>query len=130
MMPQVGKEKGKVKLMGNLIGGVATLIFYELIVIVPNFIFFLILYMGTALLFANKVFSNNPHAQYYKTAFSVLTLIIGEVSFDTSTAGSEIWIRIIQVMTAVAYVLIALSVLDAFRKRREFKVSVNQKKIK
>ena len=130
MMPQVGKEKGKMKLMGNLIGGAATLIFYELIVIVPNFTFFLILYMGTALLFASKIFSDDPHALYYKTAFSALTLIIGEISFGTSTAGREIWIRIIQVMTAVVYVVIALAVLDAFRKRRESKVLVNQKKIK
>ena len=129
MMPDVGKEKGKLKLMGTLIASGATPIFYQLIATVPNFTFFLVLYMGTALLFARKIFSDDPDGWYYKTAFSGLTLIIGEISYsdDIYTGGYEIWDRLLQVTSAVIYMLIAMTVINAFRKRRELKVSVNQK---
>jgi len=47
-----------------------------------------------------------------------LVLIIGGVSTGTEAAGSEIWIRIIQVMTAVFYVVAALAVVKAYKAQR------------
>ena len=117
MMPQTGKQQGKIKIYGNLIAAGVIIVFYELIVTVPSFFFFIVLYLGTALFFADKIFSGKSYAPYFKSAFSAFTLIIGEVSLGTESAGNEIWIRIIQVMTAVAYVVIALAVIDAFEKK-------------
>jgi len=113
MMPDAGKSKGKVKIYGNLIGGAATLVFYTLIVIAPSFFFFQILFLGTALLFAIKIFSGKPDWSVYKSGFSALVLIIGSISTHfTDTAGTEIWQRILMIMTAVFYVVGAFAVFE------------------
>ena len=116
MMPDAGKSTGKVKIYGNLIGGAATLVFYTLIVIVPDFFFFMVLFLGTALFFADRIFSGKPDWAVYRTAFSALVLIIGSISTqDTATAGSEIWQRIIMIMSAVLYVVVAFSMVENFK---------------
>ena len=119
MIPVPGKIAGKVKILGNILGGIFLIIFYELVVIVPDFFFFLVLYLGTALFFAYKVFSDSPYSSLYKTGFSTLTLIIGESSTGTGTAASEIWIRIIQVIIAVFYTVGVANLLAAYKERRK-----------
>ena len=116
MMPDAGQSLGRVKIYGNLIGGAATLVFYWLIVIVPSFLFFTVLFLGTALLFADKIFSGKPDWSVYKTAFAALVLIIGSISTHiTDTAGTEIWQRIIMIMIAVLYVVVAFLVVENFK---------------
>jgi len=128
MMQEASHTAGKVKIFGNLIGGLATIIFYVLIIIVPSFFFFLLLLPGTALLFADRIFSERPDASLYKTGFSALVLIIGSVSTGTEAAGSEIWLRILQVMTAVLYVVAALAVVEAFKARKRKRAERKQHK--
>jgi hypothetical protein len=118
MLPIPGHKTGAVKFYGNLIGGAATLIFYWLIITVPNLFFFILLYIGTALFFASKVFSGKPSAQYFKTGFSALTLIIGGTILSTDQAGAEIGNRIFQVMMAVVYVVLISVSVGAFEKYR------------
>jgi len=122
MLPS-GKKAGIAKVLGNILGGVATIIFYRLIVIVPSFTFFLLLYLGTALLFAGKIFSENPRSPLYKTAFSTLTLIIGEAALGGGEAGAAVGIRILQVFAAVVYVVLAFAFLDALRTRKKHLLS-------
>jgi hypothetical protein len=118
MLPVPGQKTGAVKFFGNLIGGAATLLFYWLLITVPNLFFFILLYIGTALYFASKVFSGKPSAQYFKTGFSALTLIIGGTILSTDKAGAEISDRIFQVMVAVVYVVLVSVSIDAFEKYR------------
>ena len=125
MMPDAGKSTGKVKIYGNLIGGAATLIFYTLIVIVPNFFFFIVLFLGTALFFADKIFSGKPNWAVYRTAFAALVLIIGSISTHvTTTAGTEIWQRILMIMAAVFYVVGAFVAIEDFKAFRAKKAKV------
>ena len=121
MLQEASHTAGKVKIMGNLIGGAATIIFYQLIVTVPFFFFFLLLLLGTALFFATRIFSGKPSASLYKTGFSALVLIIGGVSTGTDAAGSEIWVRIFQVMIAVFYVVAALALVKEIKSRKQKK---------
>ncbi len=121
MLQEASHTAGKVKIMGNLIGGLATIIFYQLIVTVPFFFFFLLLLLGTALFFATRIFSGKPTASLYKTGFSALVLIIGGVSTGTDAAGSEIWVRIFQVMIAVFYVVAALALVKEIKSRKQKK---------
>lgn len=117
MMPGVVHKAGAVRIFGNLTGGIATIIFYQLIVIVPNIFFFIMLFLGTSLLFARYIFSDNPFAPFLKTGFSALVMIIGESVLGTSDAGGAVWIRVFQVMTAVIYVIVAFKVLDIFKSK-------------
>jgi len=132
MLPS-GKQAGIAKVLGNILGGAATIVFYQLIVIVPNFTFFLLLYLGTALLFAGKIFSEDARALLYKTAFSTLTLIIGSAALSTDNANTELLIRIVQVFAAVVYVGAAFAILDTVktlrvRRKRFFSMIFNRKK--
>ena len=120
MMSEIGKTQGKIKIYGNIIGGAVTLIFYYLIIIVPNLFFFILLFLGMALIFSIKIFSGKPNAMYYKTGFSTLTLIIGDVTVGTENASSEIWLRIIQIFIAVAYVIIGLEFINYYKAKRKY----------
>ena len=118
MLPGVVHKAGVVRILGNLTGGIATIIFYQLIIIVPNLFFFLMLFLGTALLFATYIFSGKPFAPFLKTGFSALVMIIGESALSTSDAGASVWQRVFQVMIAVTYVIVGFKVIEAFKKKR------------
>jgi len=117
MMPGVVHKAGAVRILGNLTGGIATIIFYQLIVIVPNIFFFVMLFLGTSLLFAQYIFSDNPYAPFLKTGFSALVMIIGESVLGASDAGTSVWERVFQVMIAVTYVIVAFKVLEIFKRK-------------
>ena len=121
MVPVSSQKIGAVKLYGNLIGGIATIIFYWLLILVTNLPFFILLYFGTALLFAKKIFSENPLAPFLRTGFSALTLIISGAILSTDEAGAEVGSRIAQVMIAVVYVVIMDAVFSEFRKMKSSK---------
>jgi hypothetical protein len=115
MLPRsAGRMAGKGKIYGNIIGGLVTIFFYEILTIVPNFFFFIMLFLGTALLFSEIVFAGKSYSVLFKTGFSTLTLIIGSTTNSTDNAANEIWLRIFQVMLAVIYVVGAYYILDAF----------------
>jgi hypothetical protein len=125
MMPGTVHKAGIVMILGNLAGGIATIIFFQLIVIVPNLLFFTTLFLGTALLFAIFIFSDSPFAPFLKTGFSVFVMIIVESTLSTADAGASVWERVFQVMTAITYVIVSFKLIEAFRsnasKRREKK---------
>ncbi len=110
MLPS-GHKAGIAKLIGNILGGIITILFYELIVIVPNFLFFILLYLGTALFFGRKIFSEQRTLPVYKTAFSTLSLVIGEAILGGDQAGAEIGIRILEVFGSVVYVVGSFALL-------------------
>ena len=114
----MGVMAGKGKIYGNIIGGIITIAFYEILTVVPLFFFFLLLFLGTALVFAGIIFSDKPYAGLFKTGFSTLVLIIGSTTSSTSDAANEIYIRVFQVMMAVLYVVVAYYILDAIRLKR------------
>ncbi len=103
-----GVKAGMGMVLANLLGGAATLVVYGLLLVAPNLFFFLLLYLAAALLFGQQIFSGKPAAQLYQTAFSAFTLLIGGVVMGEETTG--IGTRIVQVFTAVVYVVAA----DAF----------------
>jgi uncharacterized membrane protein YccC len=115
-------------ILGNLAGGIATIIFFQLIIIVPNLLFFTVLFLGTALLFAIYIFSDSPFAPFLKTGFSVFVMIIGESMLSTADAGASVWERVIQVMTAIAYVVVSFKVIEAFRSRASKRKEKNEAK--
>jgi len=119
MLPRSsGRMAGKGKIYGNIIGGLITIVFYEILTIVPNFFFFIILFLGTALVFSEIVFAGKKYSGLFKTGFSTLTLIIGSTTNSTDSAANEIWLRVFQVMLAVFYVVGAYYIWDAFLLKR------------
>jgi uncharacterized membrane protein YgaE (UPF0421/DUF939 family) len=123
MQPGFAKDfKGGLALIiGNAIGGIAAIIFYELLVMVPQYIFLIFLTLLAGLMFGSRLFSGKPKAQLYGMAYSTLLLVIGSTTSSTGEAGAKVYTRIIQIMVAVVYVVVAFGLLEHYKTSRQKK---------
>lgn len=104
--------------LGNAIGGLAAIITYELLVIVPELGFLVLLTFLAGLVFGTRVFSGKATAPVFNMAFSTVLLIIGMTTGMGGDAGAKVYTRIAQVMVAVVYVVAAFSVAEKFTESR------------
>jgi len=123
MQPGFAKDfkGGKALIIGNTIGGLAAIVFYELLVIMPEYIFLVLLTLLAGLMFGSRLFSGNPKAALYGMAFSTLLLVIGSTTSSSGEANAKVYTRIIQIMAAVIYVVVAFGLLEHFKKLRREK---------
>jgi hypothetical protein len=114
-------KAGGALIVGNVMGGAAAILMYELLVMVPQFYFLVLLTFLAGLVFGTRVFTDKPMAKLWGMAFSTLLLIIGSTTASgTGEAGSEVYTRVIQITIAVVWVVMASGTADRFvrRKRR------------
>jgi uncharacterized membrane protein YccC len=109
----VGKKMGSALIMGNIFGGITAMFIYELLVMVPQFEFLLLLMFAGSLLFATANYSERPAAPLYGMAFSTVLLLIGT---GTMPYGDEVdtkfVLRILQISIAVLYIVGAFKLLE------------------
>ena len=106
-----GYKAGIALIVGNLIGGIASIIVYDLLVVAPHFGFLVLLTLLTALLFGAGLFSTSRWAPLLGMAFSTLLLIIGSTTSSYGEAGAKATTRVIQITVAVTYAVLAHNVL-------------------
>ena len=125
MQPGFAKDfkGGMALIIGNVIGGIAAIVFYELLVMVPEYTFLIVLTLLAGLLFGSRLFSGKPKAALYGMAFSTLLLIIGSTTSSSGEADVKVYTRVIQIMAAVIYVVVAFGLLEHFKKLRQEKKS-------
>jgi hypothetical protein len=112
-------KAGGALVLGNAIGGAVAIGFYELLVLVPEFGFLILLTLLAGLLFGARVFSDQPAAKLYGMAYSTLLLVIGSVTAGGSEgAGSKVYTRVLQITIAVVYVMMASGVADRYLRRK------------
>jgi hypothetical protein len=113
-------KAGAALVVGNAMGGAAAIVVYELLVIVPEFGFLIVVTLLAGLIFGTRVFSDKPTAKLYGMAFSTLLLVIGSTTTSASAeAGAKVYTRVVQIVIAVVYVVMAFGVADRFVRRRE-----------
>lgn len=116
MEPSFAKnfQKGKALLIGNLIGGVVSVIIYNLLIVVPEITFLVLIMLVAGLILGNMFFSGSKMAPLYNMAFSTTLLIIGSVSAPNSEeqASSAVFTRILQIMAAVTYVVFIFGMIE------------------
>lgn len=110
---------GKALIAGNILGGAITIVFYELLVMVPTFYFMLGLTLFLGLALGSQVFSEKPAARLFGMAYSTTLLIIGSTTTSTGDAGSEVYSRVLQITIAVVYVVTAFGLLNRLFPREE-----------
>jgi len=119
MQPAFAKDfkGGMALIIGNLIGGLASIVAFEILTVVPEFTYFVILIILSGLIFGKQVFSGRPAAPLYGMAYSTFLLIICSVTASGSgDAGSKVWTRVFQIMIAVIYVVSAFGLIEKFKK--------------
>jgi len=106
------RTKGKVMLAANLIGAAATVVFYWLIVAVPEYAFFVTLMLLTMLCFGRAVFALDPLAEYMTPAcIALLVLIAGSMTRQADFMDRP-FERIVMISLAALYAVTALGLLD------------------
>ncbi len=105
-------------LTSTLIGGVAAVVFFYLIVAVPEFHFFIALMFFTTLLFGAGIFSDNPLAKYLSSAVTALLILLGTSMGEGASLTDKYIVRVLLISGAGVYVVGALSVFDHFWSRK------------
>ena len=114
-----GWKVGKNMIVGNLIGGVVAIVFYQLLLVWPSINAFLLLTFLSALIFAEVIFSDRPVAPLFKTGFNTVLLLVGmSVTIVGTDASSKFYTRIAQIMLAVIYVAAAFGWLEFLERKR------------
>lgn len=111
---QVSKQASTVKVLANVGGGCAALLFYWLLVAVPEYYFLIALSLLSALLFGTMIYSDRPNAPLYATAFSTLIILVSTSMGAGAEFGAKFMIRVALIAAAGIYVVAALSVLEHF----------------
>lgn len=116
---KAGVKAGKALIVGNLMGGLAAIVTYELLVMVPQFGFLLLLTLIAGLYFGGKLFSGAPAAPLFGMAFSTMLLVIGSTTSMYGEAGAKAWERVIQITIAVVYLVVAFGLIQRLRRETE-----------
>lgn len=114
-----GKEAGRNSLISTLFGGLCAMVFYGLIVAVPEYYFYIVLMLLTTLLFSSKIFSADPKSKYYGSAFIALLILINGSMAEGAEITALFINRILLTVLATAYIIVALKVLDSYWPKKE-----------
>ncbi|WP_246129049.1 DUF2955 domain-containing protein [Colwellia demingiae] len=109
-----GKQAGQNSLLSTLLGGAFACVFYWLIVAVPQFNFYLLLLLATALFFGRHIFSGSPMAKYYSSGFIALLVIVNSAMAADSNFSEILIQRVLLICSAVFYIMSALKVLERY----------------
>jgi hypothetical protein len=119
------KKAGLALIAANLGGGLAAIVAYNLLTIVPSLIFLGLLTLITGLIFGEKLFSHKPISALFGTAFSTFLLILGNVTSFIGEAGEMVWTRIFQLAIVVVYLVLAFFLADHFIKADKTETTQN-----
>lgn len=108
------KKAGIALIIANLGGGLAAIVAFNLLTVVPNLIFLGLLTLLFGLFFGEKLFSGKPVSALFGTAFSTFLLILGNVTSITGEAGEMVWTRIFQLAIVVVYLVLAFFLVNHF----------------
>ena len=107
-------KKGPALLLANVLGGLAGILVYNILVIAPSYVLYIFLIISVAFYFVMNIYSGKKTAPIFKISFNTFFVIMGVISVSNEDAGSEIWERIIQIGLAVLYVIIAFKIVNTF----------------
>jgi len=121
LSPEVSKgTAAAVKSMkSTLLGGLAAVVFFFLLVAVPEFHFFIALMLFTALLFGQGIFSDKPGARYLPSAVIALVILVGSSMTEGASITDKFIGRVVLLSAATFYVVAVLSALNHFWPQRE-----------
>ncbi|MCL1141781.1 DUF2955 domain-containing protein [Shewanella gaetbuli] len=100
-------------LLTNGIGGVLAIVFYNLLVIVPELAFYVGLTMFAALIFAQKIYQDPAKAPIFAGIFTGLLVVVGSTASSTdSDVATNFYIRIAQLFIVGVYMVVASFYLE------------------
>jgi len=114
LMPEVAKGTAMAMktMISTLIGGIAAVFFFYLIVAVPELHFFIALMFFFTLIFATGMFSEKPYAVYLSSAVTTLIILLGS-SMGEGASITDVFIsRVVLISAATLYIVIIMTVVE------------------
>ena len=115
-LQSAGSKSVKVSLfllITNGIGGVLAIMFYNMLVIVPELVFYVGLAMICALLFSQKIYADPAKAPIFAGIFSALLVVVGSTASSTDAdVATNFYIRIAQLFMVGVYMVVASFFLE------------------
>jgi hypothetical protein len=110
-------QSGKAMIIGNLFGGLISILVYNVLVVVPEWSFLLLVIFTIGLLLGNEFFKGKKLSPLFNMAFSTLLLIIGSVTTTTLDidASQKVFERIVQLTIAVSYVVLVFGFIEKWK---------------
>lgn len=107
-------------LLTNIIGGLVAIVYYELLVMVPHFLFLLSLIVLIGLLLGTKIFNEPAKAPIWAGVMSALLVLLGStVASDSKLMDDNFYMRIAQIMMASIYMIVVSFILDKWQYKQE-----------
>ncbi|OLQ72301.1 hypothetical protein BIT28_24700 [Photobacterium proteolyticum] len=105
-------------LLTNGVGGLLALVMYELMVTTPEFLFLLALMSLVCLVIAAQIYQQPEKAPIWAGVMSAMLVVLGGViSSDSKFIDVSFYARIVQIILASAYMILASFLFDLWRSR-------------
>ncbi len=104
-----------------LIGGIAIIIVYNLLIAVPTYLFLVAITLCFALLFSRKIYGGGPMAKAYISGLTTFLVLLGTSTMADTAASTNFYLRIAQILFAGLFTVAALIIVEhllRFKKRR------------
>jgi DUF2955 family protein len=123
MSPEVNKgfAMAMKTMTSTLIGGLAAVIFFQLIVAVPELHFFTCLMFLTTLIFSTGMFSDKSYAVYLSSAVTTLLVLLGSSMGEGVTITDVFIKRVLLIGLATFYIVIMMTMLEHLWSRKSVK---------
>jgi len=115
-----GKEAGKNSIMSTLIGGVVAFFVYWALVAVPEYYFLVLIMFFLSLSFGTVINSGVGMAKYLSSAMTAVILLVNSSLAEGADFSENFVMRVVLILLATIYVVVALRVLDAFWPKQKF----------
>lgn len=107
-------KKGAALIFANIIGGLAGILTYNILVIAPSYLLYIFLILSVAFYFVIHIYSGKKMAPVFRISFNTFFVVMGVIATSTDEAGNTIWERLVQIGLAILYVIIAFKVVNTF----------------
>jgi Protein of unknown function (DUF2955) len=120
LMPEVAKGTAMAMktMTSTLIGGTAAIIFFFLIVAVPELHFFTALMFFFTLVFAMGMFSEKSYAVYLGSAVTTLIVLLGSSMGEGASITGVFFSRVVLISGATLYIVIVMTVVEHLWSRK------------
>jgi hypothetical protein len=104
-------------LVANALGGVAAVVCYNLLVLAPSPVMLGLAIFTVSLLFGQKIFSGSKTAQLYGTGLNTVVVLLGGATGAFGDgAGTDMYVRLLQIGAACLYIVGALALAEDWLK--------------
>lgn len=111
---------GGIKLLiSTLIGCAAAIVVYWLLVAVPEYDFFLVLWFLMMTVFAGFIYSEHSLARYMGSAATAMTVLVSGSLGANASFFDNLVVRLLLIAAATLYVAVALTVMDHYFFKRK-----------